>query len=573
LGLSVLGVSRLSTREGDWAVIPFMDAKGNVYDVKFRTLDHLQIGFILGVTPLGFGVLLSKDSVYKLPEGKKNPPIARVVSEKTRGTISRLSLSTWAWSNYNKPEEMVDYHKSDKADQYDLLQMQRRMIESWVEARIPSEEATAVKLRQYQNAVLQAVCWRAKRHCYDEETEILTENGWKKYFELEIGEKVATLNKDGVIEYQPIKNVYIYPYKGKMYHLRNNVIDLMVTPEHRLYVSLKYWKKNSKFELIEAKDVFGKGKRFKKDGKWITKNNPQYFILPEVDNPTHKSPAKKIPMEEWLKFFGLWLAEGCTLLNSRGKNEYIVEVSNSNSKLLDEIADLCRKWGFNPIKSGDCGLQIYSKQLYSYLKQFGKAENKYIPKEIKNLPPKYLKVLFEYMMKGDGYIGVGGDSYSTTSKRLADDVQEIALKIGRVAHVRFDKFTRTGKPLYEVSILKPIYNKPQLWHKKDREKYEKWVDYDGIVWCVETDNGVVYVRRNGKPVWSGNSWGFQGWESMTEDQFREWWINYWSGQGLNTQVLTKLYDDMSVWLQRIRDEKYKLGEKIKRTRRRLALTV
>jgi len=164
LGLGMLGRSRLSETEGDYAKIPLLDAQGYVHDLKFRALDHLQFGFILGVTPLGYGLLLPKESIYKMPEGKKNPSIIKVMTEKIRGMIHRLTLSTWAYSNYNRPEEMMDYHKSDRANQYDLLQSQRRLIESWVYVRIPPEESNLVRIRQYQNAVLQCICFRAKRH-------------------------------------------------------------------------------------------------------------------------------------------------------------------------------------------------------------------------------------------------------------------------------------------------------------------------------------------------------------------------------------------------------------------------
>jgi len=164
LGLSMLGRSFLSTMEGEYAKVPFLDAQGYIHDLKFRTLDHLQLGFILGVTPLGYGLLLPKESIYKLPEGKKNPSIIKVMTEKIRGIIHRLTLSTFSYSNYNRPEEMIDYHRSDRADQYDLLQTQRRMVESWVYRMVPPEESNAVRIRQYQNALLQAVGFKAKRH-------------------------------------------------------------------------------------------------------------------------------------------------------------------------------------------------------------------------------------------------------------------------------------------------------------------------------------------------------------------------------------------------------------------------
>jgi hypothetical protein len=183
LGLSMLGRSRLSETEGDFAVVPFMDAQGNIHDLKFRTLDHLQLGWILGVTPLGYGILLPRQSIYKQLDEKKNPTIIKVMVDKIRGIIDRLTMSTWAYSNYNKPEEMIDYHKSDKTNQYDLLQSQRKFIENWVSGKIPSDEANPVRIRQYQSAVLQAVCWKAKRHRWGFDSwEYMTEDQFKEWW-------------------------------------------------------------------------------------------------------------------------------------------------------------------------------------------------------------------------------------------------------------------------------------------------------------------------------------------------------------------------------------------------------
>lgn len=164
LGLSVLGHSWLTQTEGDLAVIPFRDIRGEEHTVKFRTLDHLQMGMILGLTPLGFGLLLPTHSIYKLPEGYKNPPIISMITDKL-GRISKSApLTTWAYGNYNKPEEMTNFHKSERASQYDAFQHHRRFIQQWVTNMLTHEVTSPVLLQQYINAVLQIYAWRAKRH-------------------------------------------------------------------------------------------------------------------------------------------------------------------------------------------------------------------------------------------------------------------------------------------------------------------------------------------------------------------------------------------------------------------------
>ncbi|MEM2249831.1 MAG: hypothetical protein QXP16_03955 [Candidatus Bathyarchaeia archaeon] len=164
LGLSVLGYSRLTHTENGYAKIPFTDSRGTRVEVKFKNLDHLQIGLILGITPLGYGALLPSETIYLLPEGKKNAPFIDVVTEKTRKITHRTTLTAFAYSNYNKPEEMRDPHKSDKTNQYSTLQTMRKHIERLVEASVPPEESNPVRIRQYQNAALQLLSWPAKRH-------------------------------------------------------------------------------------------------------------------------------------------------------------------------------------------------------------------------------------------------------------------------------------------------------------------------------------------------------------------------------------------------------------------------
>jgi hypothetical protein len=74
------------------------------------------------------------------------------------------------------------------------------------------------------------------RACYDSETEVLTEHGWKKYLDVKWGEKIA--------EYDPATHTiraveplgsYCYKYTGKMAKFENEQTDILVTPDHRMW--------------------------------------------------------------------------------------------------------------------------------------------------------------------------------------------------------------------------------------------------------------------------------------------------------------------------------------------------
>ena len=186
--------------------------------------------------------------------------------------------------------------------------------------------------------------------CYDEKTEVLTDNGWKKFSEVQSHDKICTLNpNNNKIEFQKPIRKFVYDYKGKMYRLKTKRVDLLVTPNHKLFIKPGDPRNSKPFCLKEAQFLFGKSKQFKKDGIWIGKDK-KYFILPAVKIKHcnryyvgfRNKKEKQIPMKDWLKFFGFWIAEGCT---SKGKkDERSIFLSSQNKKLLSRIKKLLRNF-------------------------------------------------------------------------------------------------------------------------------------------------------------------------------------------------------------------------------------
>ena len=376
--------------------------------------------------------------------------------------------------------------------------------------------------------------------CYDEKTEVLTESGWKKFSEIRYSDKICTLSlKTDEIEFQNPIGIFTYKYKGKMYRLKTKRVDLLVTPNHKLLYSPCDFQNPKPFELKEAEFLFNKSKRFKKDGIWIGKNE-NYFILPAVKikhgNRYHSGfrikKEKKIPMKVWLKFFGFWLAEGWV---NEGKNgDYDVCLSNLDPNLLNDVKELLQSFGYK-VYQWKNRLRIRDFQLFHYLKQFGKSSEKFIPSEIKSLSRGLLEILLEYYLKGDGHIyGRAGKGLSatTTSIRLRDDLQEIALKIGISAYYKLG--SKKGKIVslpYKGNVYKQkenawaVYfirrNRPGVFPStiKKFHHIESWVNYDGLVYCVAVPNQVMFVRRDGIPLWCGNSDPPMNWRLSKLDSF------------------------------------------------------
>lgn len=353
-----------------------------------------------------------------------------------------------------------------------------------------------------QNLVIAGLDIGKKRHpssfCYDNKTEVLTENGFKLFKDLKRNERVATLNLEGELEYQKPIRYFKKDYKGKMYQVKNSKIDLMVTPNHKMYIkrgSLNYRsQKLPKFQLIEAERIYRKSVIYKQDFKWKGSDSA-FFKIPKVKRKLkHKIriyPSIRIPMNLWLEFFGYWISEGSIELNSRHncvlvaqseKSPYYSEMKVCIEKMCSYLKSSLRYFNF--------GFRISSVQLAEYLKRFGNSKTKWIPRELLILTPEKLRILWQAMMKGDG--NKDGYKYNSISKRLKDDFQELTLKIGMNAR---------------IANKKRVYVRSHsLAHIRREEKHDRFINYKGKIYSIEVPKyHIILVRRNGKVSWSGNS--------------------------------------------------------------------
>ncbi|MCK5283718.1 MAG: hypothetical protein KAK00_10035 [Nanoarchaeota archaeon] len=80
--------------------------------------------------------------------------------------------------------------------------------------------------------------YNAKRECYDNKTEIMTSEGWKYFNDVSFEDKIFTLNSSsGDIELHNPERILDYYYNGEMYNVETEKGNLLVSPEHKVYVS------------------------------------------------------------------------------------------------------------------------------------------------------------------------------------------------------------------------------------------------------------------------------------------------------------------------------------------------
>jgi hypothetical protein len=351
-------------------------------------------------------------------------------------------------------------------------------------------------------------------HCFDEKTQILTNDGWKYFCDLKYENEIATINNNLELEYQYPNDIIYEKYEGDMLSFNsdrknNKSYDLLVTPNHRMFVKKceKRYRIKTDWKIIEANDLYNNYKKQKYRMLSCPKNYRGKYI-DYIDIPFSKKICinnrtkiiDKIKSEDFIELVGWYLSEGyCGKRGDYIDGQITICQTWKNEDYRREIISLLKRLEIGCVYTKTKDIRIYSRQLAVFLcESFGMgSRKKYIPKWIKNLNKKLLFILFTTMLKGDGCSKIKGQKncYRTASKKLADDFQEIVLKLGYRASVRY----RGGKnDFYDVNIAMK-YIEPYIYERPIIKKY------NGMVGCVSVDNGVIIVRRNGIPIITGNS--------------------------------------------------------------------
>lgn len=350
----------------------------------------------------------------------------------------------------------------------------------------------------------------SNRSCYSEDTETLTDSGWKYYWQIDTKvDRIATINpENGSLEYHlPEDKAYLYDYEGDMIHFNGRAVDTLVTPDHDMWVNLNPYSSPDKWKKCKAEDIQTRQFRFKVAADQCDIGEDiQYFDLPYVPYVyhTHYSNDKNfsIPMKDWLEFLGYFISEGTY---GRIKSRYAVSISQSEKvnpeqtqKIRDCLTRLPFKFSEYTDIDGVVRFWIHCKSLYLYL--FNEVGNysyqKKIPHETLELNNQKLQILFDALMLGDGSfdkrVGRKNFSYYSSSNELINQIQSLCVRLG------CRSIMNMGTKVNRLSITPTTTS--QI--KQEFVTIEK---YKGKVYCFHVPNHLFVTRRNGKIGIHGNT--------------------------------------------------------------------
>lgn len=331
-------------------------------------------------------------------------------------------------------------------------------------------------------------------HCFDEDTEILTHDGWKTIDTIQDWHKPATLNTNtGKIEFNICEGIHKYDNHKELIVFKNNTgLEIAVTPEHgMLYRTEHGIVDNTKWKKKNANEI----------------ENYDRFSVPSSGEYYTEQDA--LINDDILKILAWILTEG-SIDKSRKNPSIRICQSDDGSGFVDEIENLLlktkikytksKRYNANSTEHGQYrnydAYKFYigtehSKILLPYLN----IENKTLKHDVMmSLSLRQRKMFIEEMCKGDGS-KCGTDHYChyyTNNKDLLDQFQTICVLSGIRAKANIKREDGT----WVVSMTKT---------NTHTVLQTKRINYTGKTWCLTVPNGTLIARRNGIPFITQNT--------------------------------------------------------------------
>ena len=336
--------------------------------------------------------------------------------------------------------------------------------------------------------------------CFSDDTEVLTSEGFKKYYDVTGDTLIGTFNeKTEQLEYQKYIEAQIYDYDGEMFSVKNRHNDLLITPNHRFLY--KNGTTTSKF--------------IKKPIGEMSLGHNRVIVKASILSTIPENPKYS---DDQLSILGWMLTD-----SSIDKDKKIVfyqreEKVHLITKILDKLKlSYTIKTRIRNISS-ICGKQLKKEsigkpqcEVYLNIESSEYLLNIF-PSLIKvpdfifsKVSDRQFEVFLNSMIDGDG------SRYKTHPKtslmfygkqQIVEDLQKACFMHGyRTSIYKYQnkKGTNSKTIQYKLNITKNSYS-----CFDEFGSYVKKEQYKGKVWDFTVPNDTLIVKRNGRISITGN---------------------------------------------------------------------
>jgi len=183
------------------------------------------------------------------------------------------------------------------------------------------EKMTAPELQIYQARQV----YEEALHCYEEGTEVLTNQGFIDFREITKETLIAQYNKTGEIEFVPHLGITADDFEGEMIHFESSVYHTSVTPNHRC-VSFNI-RQNNALEITLAEDLSPSNRNFPVAGKIADTEITEYIKTWE---PSQFDFTKDFSLIDLSKVSLSWAKQFIKELTSKNNDEIFYSSTNKS---------------------------------------------------------------------------------------------------------------------------------------------------------------------------------------------------------------------------------------------------
>lgn len=346
----------------------------------------------------------------------------------------------------------------------------------------------------------------ALRQCVDEETEVLTSSGWKRYNQLVNGNLILTKNPyNGVLEWQPLEKVNIYPdYEGDLYSIEGKTFSALTNGKHR-WLCNHNSKPGSKYEFLTSEELYN-----------------SKIVRPIHRTGEYKGSRNKVLDDNLVYLLGIILTDGhIRYYRDKSKPRYgkpwyalITQSKEKNIPLIQSAIDKLDN-RFTYIH------KVYGKKhVWKFNKDFADYLDTIIPNKklnmslIHSLTKSQIRLLLDGMILGDGC--KHGTRILTSSIEQANLIQVLVVMAGYYSNILINdnrgihipnKIKRGKIITKNISYLVTIGESKYFHHRSTRgiNHIKKLSNQKQLIWCPTVKNGTWVCRRKGKTYITGNS--------------------------------------------------------------------
>lgn len=376
--------------------------------------------------------------------------------------------------------------------------------------------------------------WYSDASCYTADTEVLTEHGWRHYWDVVDGARVACYDpKTHAIIWSIPLELHEFEVDEEIIHVESKAQDIAVTHDHRMLV-----RPDNMWELLPAEGARPDGKPGRPriaDGGRAMVNRDYHVVEAEnllqrargwrvrtapdtasqdpaaavfADDPDGCRLWSGVRPEDFAAFVGWFVADGSTLGpetrdgGARGRVQYRVHLHQNEGEKAEAIRELLGRlpWRHQEqeCRPGQLTFTIINKALWSWLRTHcgTSSATKALPRGFTTWPLSMLRALWDGAMAGDGTWSTNHGrftSYGSTSVELIDAMQIVSVLLGYQAN---------RGPNQGTGMCLNIQERREAGITPRNVTREH---YRGTVWCYQTETGFFVTRRNGKVAIQGNT--------------------------------------------------------------------